>query len=87
MEGEENKYVIWGVYLWVFGLNMGFTKKIPSLSSLIAWLYPKAQLGWKTTLTGLANEVLEDGRLLPQKQWELSHVNASYTNLNPDVSL
>jgi len=68
-----------------FGSTMDFTKDTPSLLSLIASIVFYYSIGMENYICWLVNEILEVGRALSQKQWELGHTSANYTILNQHV--
>ena len=72
-----------GAYLWVIELIMDFTKKIPSLVSLIAPIVFNDSMEWKKfAFTGLVSEIWEVGRVLVQPQWKLGQASVIYVILN-----
>ena len=64
-----------------------FTKKVPSLMSLMAFIVFNASFRTKTALIRPVNETWEVRRVWSWKQWEMGHACASYDFANQHVSL
>ena len=67
-EKEEDKYIIWELVM-SFELIMDFTKKIPSLVSLVASIEFTDSLGWNSIFNGLVNKIWEVGGFLSQNSY------------------
>ena len=66
---------------------MNFTKKIPSLVSLIASIEFNDSFGWNSISNEFMNEIWEVGRVVTQKSYLSDQVIAVYAILNQDISL